>query len=242
MKNMRIEKLVLVVSALAGAVGCGGVEPEDTPLDARVAQQEVAACSHGMTRDLQPVDPARERCTLDQLPGMVDFVCATDAVVCDFLRSTVDGHATLQCSAGDEPGAFCADVIDRYVEEREHNFFLAYVDDAEGHPERVHWDAALADPEVAAAPISLAEVGYLRPAAGASATLGQRLLTFDPRECGGCGVYDGPNEDLVTDEYLLQEGIWPEFYSVDCRFEYSSYQYTILNSTRCAAERDYRDE
>lgn len=42
-----------------------------------------------------------------------------------------------------------------------------------------------------------------------------------PRECAHCGAYAGPNLARVTDPYLRQPNVWPEFTAATCQFEVS---------------------
>jgi hypothetical protein len=61
-----------------------------------------------------------------------------------------------------------------------------------------------------------------------------------PRTCSLCGVYVGPNASRVTDPYLRQVDIWPEFYAASCRFEVARSSFVTLGRTACEAEAAYR--
>jgi hypothetical protein len=61
-----------------------------------------------------------------------------------------------------------------------------------------------------------------------------------PRDCSGCGTYSGPNIGHVTDPYLRQVDIWPEFYAATCRFEVARSRFITLGRAACQAEARYR--
>ena len=61
-----------------------------------------------------------------------------------------------------------------------------------------------------------------------------------PRECPYCGVYAGPNVSWVTDPWLRQKDIWPEFYAASCQFEVSRGSFVTLSRLACASEATYR--
>ena len=61
-----------------------------------------------------------------------------------------------------------------------------------------------------------------------------------PRDCPSCGIYAGPNANMVLDPYLRRVDIWPEFYESTCRFEVARGAFVTLSRSACASETTYR--
>jgi hypothetical protein len=225
---------------------------------------------HGMCMGLVGVKPSKPRCTLAQLHDFMDFVGAsTDPAsveVHQFLIGTLEAHATLQCSSYvDVDGStnHCIDVVNRdplgqYVA----NFFVAYAPDhvtPSPSPEIVYWDEQLgfgAAPPMpdyrAPSPVALDVLGYVSRTAGYSHMpffgdqRKERVLTFDPRDCAGCGIYSGPSISYVEkgNEAALAGGWWPGFKDSACTFQPSvsapSSKWVTLTADECKAEALYR--
>jgi hypothetical protein len=61
-----------------------------------------------------------------------------------------------------------------------------------------------------------------------------------PRDCPGCGLYQGPNLDLVYDPALQQVDVWPAFIARTCAFEVATREFVTLSRRACAQEKAYR--
>lgn len=225
---------------------------------------------HGMCVGLVGVKPSKPRCTLAQLHDFVDFVGASSdpasIEVNQFLVGTLDAHATLQCSSYvDVDGStnHCIDVVNRDpLGQYAANFFVAYAPDhvtPSPSPEVLYWDEQLgygAAPPMpdyrAPSPVALDVLGYVSRTAGYSHIpffgdqRKERVLTFDPRDCAGCGIYDGPSLSYVEkgNEAALAAGWWPGFKDSACTFQPAASapasKWVTVTPDECKAETLYR--
>jgi hypothetical protein len=209
-------------------------------------------------------------CEIGELKEMVDWVCQSpsNAAVCDFLTDVVPLHAKLQCtryvdSAGKKRA--CVDVVERFPDGSPIagkpgfsilNFFIGFTKDDHSpmSPQVPYWDAQLAGP-AAQAPVLLTTAGYyfidplklvpvFSKAKPAPADRMIRALMFDPRDCGDCGIYNGPNILLLTNPNDVYSGFFPSFTPSNCRFQQSSAtpigSWKLLTPSECDAEAAYR--
>jgi hypothetical protein len=258
---------LLAASALLVAAGASpGVaragDPGDEPWD---EEHSVALgdCNQGMTTVVTVVDPSALRCTLDDLPELVDFVCATSPEVCAFLHEVVQEHATVQCTPGpvvDGHATYCADVVDRAFDGTSlegapdsylRNFFVAYADDQlfPESSEVAYWDEMLDHPSWLAPPVELSVAGWFTKESVLQAAWEQpmdllrheRLLKFDPRGCAGCvPIYDGPNLVRIENPDELTK-YYPSFDAASCAFQINGAgATTFLSQNACADEMAYR--
>jgi hypothetical protein len=211
--------------------------------------------------------PNYSTCTLAEVPEMVNWVCATEPEVCAFLQSTLSGHARIQCQKYIEGGVkkTCVDVVERYpdgspIEGKPFfsilNFFVAYAIDDHFplSPEVAYWNGKLIGPDKAA-PVLLSTVGYYHVSSIVGGTFFStskpaavnrlvRALMFDPRDCGDCGIYDGPSIDEVANITDLVSW-FPSFTSTSCRFQpdpdlAAQSDWVLLPQPDCNAEAAYR--
>src|SRR5262245_33564772 len=181
-------------------------------------------------------------------------------------------HATIQCHPYTTPtgdSAWCADVVDRYASgatldndagDATKNYFIAYADDVHEplmSPEVGYWDAALKPKRrLWEPPVELSVAGYYTnkeelvvPWMGPPPPQerAERLFKFDPRTCGGCGPYNGPNRNKLTSLGLMQITIdfggrtywWPGFSGwPTCVFEtqYDPVKTIVLDAESCRWE------
>jgi hypothetical protein len=280
---------MLSLGALSCVAGCG---PADEGEEAAVGDVEVAEvgeaeqaisanpglCQNGMSTKLKKLHAPSDfgpqgqisawfTCTLDEVPDYVNYVCATDQKVCDFLLDVVDGHGLLQCKKWVEDGKkrTCVDVVDKdpagnllegkpqtnYIK----NFNVFMHDDNAGSPDVGYWDTQL--PLFPDPPIELEPTGYYfmsqvagnlvfdrNPPTSTAPVRRVRAFRFDPQDCAGCGQYAGPNYDQLTNLGISQLDVWfPEFNALNCRFykQQGLVSFTVLSQTRCNQEATYRN-
>jgi hypothetical protein len=235
----------LVVLASASCMAPETDLERDDLASAQDALSPGVTAYHGMCVGLTSIDFTSERCAPSDLPDLMNFVQATDPVVHEFLSAALDGKAMIQCTsylADDGSTAYCADVVDRdplggaldgqaSVPGGRRNFFVAYASLASWHPERPHWDAHLAGVapprDYRVPPVELSQAGTFSMSGawnpGPSPVFDHlRVLKFDPRDCSGCGIYDGPSfKDYIneTGKRQVSYGWWPSFDKTTCSIE-----------------------
>jgi hypothetical protein len=217
--------------------------------------------------------PKKKTCQLKDLPELVNHVCQkADDPVCTFLNEVFDGHGRVQCTRYlDQDGTprACADVVDKdpngaFLGEDADadmlNFMIGYSAENPKVPSELadmgYWDGRLAGGIDTLPPVSLSVVGHYYGQTMSTLAFQHpeppmaqrwfRALKFDPRDCGDCTIYDGPNISSVDLTAIVSLATWvPQFDALSCRFQpkplnNNTTSWVLLDPAPCLAETHYR--